>query len=409
VSVAKLNQVVAEANRIFANMGPPASMMSKLLSQAQAWCTSHLDLLGRCGVIEQPDKDLSFRRYVQRSELQLAVEDAESNIAIDVEEVIKLKSIIEKIDHWHLRVGLIVPKRSKRCGRVARSKLTLADLLALVAESTELPIDTNDDTHRLQLQLNTIDVWRKKVSSQLHLIGEGFQSLQASILSVYGIPEDFGVEYYTKSRNLEKGISSDVIVTDSSKEILDDARDDVVDGMWSSASFSGLDVFRQIKDLQEGSKDICVVTSEGELSDLLDAVATWCVRSLKYLHTPRDIFDKRHYVTFDRFLIEGKELITKWEAEDVNQLEDDARTQVSNSWGHLITGQLHRLTTLQRERELFKEWCRAANSLLSDEMRLTADNLSSLAQQSRRFPASKWLGMMSFNFPFPSSYFAFLR
>jgi hypothetical protein len=392
--VAKLDEIVAEANRIFANMGPVASMMSKLLSQAQTWTTSHRALLRRCGVIEHRGMDESLRRYVKRSELQLAVEDAESNISIDIEEAMKLKCILEKIDHWHHRVGLIAPKRSKRNGKIARSKLKLPELLALIAESTELPTDTVDDTHRLQLLLNTTEAWRQTVVAQIHLIVEGFHSLHSRLLSVYGVPEDFGIEFYTKPRNFENTISEDFDCKDSTRDIdthvLNDTNDEVVHDFVSASSCSGLDVFRQIKDLQEGSKDICVMTSEGELTDLLDAVSTWCVKSLKYLNSPREIFDKRFYVSLDRFLIEGKELLQKSEADDTHLSESDLRTQVSHSWINVVSGQLYRLTTLQSERELFKEWCRAANSLLSNEIMLTADNLSSLAEQSRRFPASKW-------------------
>ncbi|KAG7373105.1 PLU-1-like protein [Nitzschia inconspicua] len=387
VSIQKLKEMVEEAEQIYVNMGPPACKVAKILSEAKAWYMSHVGLLHRCGLIKgchANDSDSPLN--VEQTDLEQAVQDAETNVSVEIQEAANLKKILEKTIRWRRQVGLIAPKRSKRSIKNSSTKLTISDLTSLVAESTELPINTDDEVHRLQIQLSTIEAWRSQVSTQLESIVGAFQKLQSRVLSVYGEAEGFDIEFYAKSRDEDdQTVDAPSVEFVNEKDFqCEESKADLNDELRSSDS--GVELFRKIKDLQGGARDICVVTAEGELGDLLEAVATWCMASFKYLNDPKDVFNTRYFGAFDRFLTEGRDLLQMSFAEDLS--ENDIRRRVGVAWGSLVTGQLQRLHVLQRERELFKDWCRTANSILADETRLTADNILDLAEQSRRFPAT---------------------
>ena len=247
--------------------------------------------------------------------------------------------------------------------------------------------------NRLQIQLSTIEAWRSQASVDLEAIVGGFHQLQARVLSVYGEPDDFSIDFYSKSKNAEdenddpqKSSQGDAEMKDSLNT--DASNSDEDDEVLMNGSGASVEVLRQIKELQDGAKDISVITEEGELGDLLDSVATWCIRSFKYLHSPRDIFDKRYYGAYDRFLADGQSLHKKANMQQDAQ-ETDLNGRMGLAWGKLVSDQLKRLHMLKATRDAFKKWCREANSLLTDGKKMTAEKLSDLAERSRNFPAGK--------------------
>lgn len=388
MSIEKLRELSNEADQIFAILGHAASKMKKVLAESEIWYSSHSTLLRRCGLLNCDNAyENAPQCYVELCELESAVRDAESSLSVEIQEASNLRDVLERVVDWRRQVSLIAPKRSKRSGKTARSKLTLFDLMSLVERSTDIPIDTTDEVNRLQVQLSTIEAWRYQVSSELESIVDGFEKLQTRILSVYGDAESFGVDFYAKSNGADSDAATERGSIDS--DPMDSAEGDLDDGddflSWNEES--GLEVFRQIRVMQEGARDVCVTTTEGDLGDALEAVAEWLIRSMKYLASPKEIFDQRFFGAFDRFLSEGRDLLD--ETTNKNLRDSDTQEKVCDKLGIVVSGQLQRLETLQREREAFKEWCRTANLLLADEKRLSSDKLSDLARQSRRFPAGK--------------------
>jgi hypothetical protein len=389
ISIQTLRRIDKEASQIYANMGNSATKISKILAQAETWFSTYKSLLKRCRIVADVDGDSDdLHSSVEISELEHSVDEAQSSIPIDIEEALKLKGILEAVDHWRQQVAMIAPKRTKRHGK--SSRLTLSDLTQLIEDSTKLPIDTTDEVNRLQIQLSTIEAWRSQASAELETIVGGFHQLQSRVLSVYGEANDFNIDFYSKSKDkdeanndLEESIESR---SDASKLNGSESDDE---GVLMDGSGSGVEVFRQIKELQDGAKDISVSTVEGEVSDLLDAVATWCIQSFKYLHSPRDIFDKRYFGAYDRFLSDGQSLYKQAGIEQLDVQKTDLRKRICTAWGKLVSDQVQRLLSLKAEREAFKKWCREANSLLSDGKKMTAEKLSDLAQRSRNFPAGK--------------------
>ena len=300
------------------------------------------------------DNEISHNSTIGISELTSAVEDAKSNIAVDIDEAVNLKRVLESISQWREEVSQIAPKRSKRQGRGPRSKFTLDDLVSLIQQSGNFPIDTTEEVNRLQIQLNTVEEWRTEAKTQLEEIVGGFQLLHAQTRSVYGNPEEFDIDSFYNGNDPD--VSSNTSYQSGS--IQDDRDVDMQDsgtnpdgensstidmesegdGALMRGSSSGLDVLRQIKDLQDGAKDVSVITSEVELGDLLESVGNWCTRSFKYLNSPREIFDKRHYGSFDRFLTDGEDLQKKSDtAEPSNPSEpEEVGRRLGLIWGRII-------------------------------------------------------------------------
>eukprot|EP00536_Pseudo-nitzschia_multiseries_P011588 jgi/Psemu1/206266/e_gw1.404.13.1 len=125
----------------------------------------------------------------------------------------------------------------------------------------------------------------------------------------------------------------------------------------------------------------------------MDSVSKWCTKSFKYLNAPREVFDKRYFGAFDRFIVEGKDLHKISSDGCIHSngtLTNDLSNRLNRAWGCVVNDQLKRLLILKAEREKFEDWCKRASKILSDEKKLTAEKLIDLAKQSRNFPASKY-------------------
>jgi hypothetical protein len=125
------------------------------------------------------------------------------------------------------------------------------------------------------------------------------------------------------------------------------------------------------------------------MADLLESVSRWCLRSLKYLSSPREVFDKRFFGAFDRFIKEGHKLHEKAKTHAAEPDVETLGENLGSSWGDTVGDQLERLEILRSEREKFTDWCDLANQILSDEKKMTVEKLHEIAEQSRSFPAGK--------------------
>jgi hypothetical protein len=187
---------VEEANAIYVNIGNASSRMCRILVQAETWCKEYAQLLTRCNVLPASEEGLADHShfFVDITDLSKAVEAAKSEVSIDLEEAAKLRELLSKINAWRERVVLIAPKRSKRHSRAARSGYTVEDLVGLIEEAPHLPISTQEEVDRLQLQLSTVEMWRAQAVQLLEMIIPGFHQLHTFIDDVYGTPSAFSIE-----------------------------------------------------------------------------------------------------------------------------------------------------------------------------------------------------------------------
>lgn len=397
-----------QGNAIYVNLGNATSKMSRILAEAEAWYTDHLPLLRLCNLAPSSEENAqaNSKPTVTLEDFSKAADAAKADVSLDLEEAANLRRLLDKIGQWAEQASLIAPKRSKRTGKASRSKFTVDDLIRLIEDASTLPVDTTEDVNRLQMQLSNVQVWRSHASAELEKIAAGFRQLHSHVESLYGPPSEFNIDLFTKSddkavdlddeksrksvsgKNEDAGMKAqldrdeamEVETSSSSAGDLEDRSPLAVDD-----SDSDLNVFRTIKDLQEGAKDNEVTTLEGDLGDLLHNVAQWTLLSFKYLNSPRDVFDKRYFGAFDRFLKDGRSLIDKASFNDGQS--NDLSVSVCGSFRQLVSDQLERLGTLKQEREKFIEWCRMATQLLGDEKKLTKEKLDDLTKNGRHFPA----------------------
>ena len=406
LSIVKLRKIVQEESSIHANLGNSASKIARILLQAEEWYEEYQSLLVRCNL--EPSSSHLSNSNVDLSEMKKAVEFAASDISLDLEEAVELKLLLEKVEHWFDRVAIIAPMRSKRQSKVTRSTFNMDDLLSLIEESSTLPLDVQEEVKRLEVQLSTVEAWRVRASKELLQIGLGFVELQKSINTVYGDPSNFQVDSFSKEKEEDKEDGTDSYEYQSNKALSDpmeielnsqtheenDFRMDMATPNEEDKSDKSItekghsNVQRMIRDLQSSAKGNGVITTEAEIADLLESVSRWCISSLKYLSSPREIFDKRFYGAFDRFIAEGERLFGQYEDQKKKALETTYEGLAEN-WSRMVSDQLRRLDILRAEREKFIKWCELANQVLADEKKLTAEKLEDLAEKSRCFPAGK--------------------
>lgn len=377
--------------------------------QAENWYGSHLLLLEHCGILpkDHAAENTSKALFTTISEMSAAVEAAKMDVRLDLEEAMQLQEILEKTTSWNERVTLIAPRRNKRHSRGSRSKFSLKDLIGLIEEASNLPIDTNESVNRLQDQLNDVEIWRSEASKALNEILVEFSGLKSHIEDVHGEPEDYNIDQISEDYDSDEekvndprtsgkdevkdSRESDTKSDNNSEHVIESGlgvKEDVSEN--NRGSNSALTVFRLIRELKEDTKDISVNTAEGEIAEILDSVSKWCIKSFKYLSTPREVFDKRFFGAFDRFVMEGEELCALSRNSEIYSTFLDGLSQnLFGAWGVIVEEQLVRLNILKKEREKFEAWCKLASQILSDQKNLTAERLADLAKSSRNFPASK--------------------
>jgi hypothetical protein len=145
--------------------------------------------------------------------------------------------------------------------------------------------------------------------------------------------------------------------------------------------------------LLKSSKLTGIRTSEEEVTEVLEKVAKWILRSLKCINSPKEVYDKKAFRPFDEFIETGDELLAIRDNLESGMELDDAElsASLSSSWGSLLSDQLVRLKALQSHRDEFKSWSKNAQLVLSSkENRATLEALSKLAEQSYDYPDSKF-------------------
>ena len=410
LSLEKLRTIVAEASRIHANIGSASGKMSRILTQAEEWAKEYETLLVRCNIVKKEGADQQPFFYATLPQMTAAAEAAASGVSLDLDEAKELEKLVTSVKGWSDRVTNAAPKRSKRQGRGRKAKITVDDIIELIKEASDLPVDTSDDVNRLQIQLSEVQEWRAKARQELEEILNGFQKLRLVVDDMYGPPSEYSRNNDEKADTSDdEGGRNEADAKDGNssreeKETGEGARE------WETSSTAGSEhdsesltrlgsgqcnVNQLIKNYNKEAKSFGVLSGEVEAGDQLERISNWCVRSLKYLITQRDIFDKRYFGAFDRFIAEGKNLTSAPEADSTKariSLDDSAFAEKLNStWGAFVLDQLRRLEVLIADRKRFMLWCDSADAALlsAKDKRPGLEVLKDITDKSRDFPSGK--------------------
>ena len=361
VSIEELQTVVASGNAVFANLGSGAVKVSRVLSQAESWYQKHHPLFVRCklrkGIISL------YSDAVKLSDLKNAI--AECDVPIPLVEVVELQTLVDKVEDWRTRASQTNATRAS----LKRSQLlTPDDLTALIDESQLFHVDTSLEVASLQAQYDTIQEWRVRSADELKKIANAFHYLRETLT------ESFGPANIYQRRKVHDEI---VISCLDVKNCLDQ------ESILSSLSRKDGCVHSLIKYfLTSSNVSSCIVTPESELALFLEEVLCWCIQSIIYLQSQHLVFDKKHFATFDRFIMSGQTLSC---SEDMSDLADELRLEMTT----IISDQQNRLDVLVTDRSGFLAWCKKAENLFQvDDRRPNLAKIIELDLSCVEFPST---------------------
>ena len=286
--------------------------------------------------------------------------------------------------------------------------MKVEDLTTLIQEASRLPVDTEEGVQRLQLKLGSVESWQQEAGTELVKFADCFDQLRERLCLGFGNPKEFSLDQKFNEDDEEEEDDPDNLNEDGMEtEATSDQKSDpdvngppsdnmsIADSESDSESkflfdMKDVNVHRMIKELLEGARLHGVITREAEATEILESVSHWFLKSVKYLTCSRDIFDKRYFGAFDRFIKEGQEIAEKSQGSWDSTFGKESWDSLGTRWGCAVQDQLDRLLILRAEREKFIDWCNLATQILNDEKKLTLEKLESLAQQSRCFPAGKY-------------------
>jgi hypothetical protein len=415
-SIEKLRQIVNEMNAIHANIGSISKKMSKILAQAEAWYEQASSLLVRCGLLESNGPDAAGTS-VTLDEIVAAVETAEADVSIGLEEARKLEELLSKIRVWNERVEDAAPKRNKRVGKGSKyskvARYSVSDVVDLIDESKHLPIRTDEEVDRLTKQLEDARHWQREAHKELQEITNGFQGLRQAVDLVYGPPEEFYSEETRandKSSNAKSDSTAESMAHSEQKYPSTTQPEETSAELASqndSASVSGSEVDtkslsklgggggrlqKMISSLLKDARNKGVYTAEEQAAELLDKIVKWCVKSMSYIDSTDDVYDKKEFAPFDKFIEAGRELLDFREtfAKEIDSVDNTLVLDLTTSWTELVSDQLVRLQALQSHRDKFIEWTKAAEAILSGkEKRATLDEIKAIYEESNEYPYGK--------------------
>lgn len=414
LSVFELRTIVQKGNEIHANLGPGLVKLSKILSQADSWFETNRNLLIRCRLITDEYNSMPnslASKPVSLEDIQTAVHSAASEISwLDLKEALKLQELASSIEKWFYRAEIAAGYKRQTRGK--KLSFSIVDILSLISEATSLPVPTDDVVARLQHQLILIKQWQESAVKDIEAILNGFRRLRVAINETYGMPSEYkrdllgmeskemswdndevATEDFAVDSEEKKSSACDVDRDDGSGATMESDDDSLLPGLESECNIQSL-----IKNFSQDTRTTSIITPEQETALKLDSIARWCMKSVKYLENQREIFDKRFFGAFDRFISEGEELllistpifVTTKDPTAVNtQHSRELLHQLHLEWSEIVSDQLVRLRLLLSDRQEYIYWSNQTElTLSSTDRRPSLEKLKELAEKSREFPGS---------------------
>eukprot|EP00977_Amphora_coffeiformis_P002794 scaffold528_cov165-Amphora_coffeaeformis.AAC.6 len=376
ISIEQLRQIDEDAKKIPVNLGSVYATVNRFLVQAETWYDTHQMLLVHAGLECLGDASTAASSEgISLEQLKLAMDDANYGIAFDLEEVDKVSSLIKKLETWFEKVS-VVTGTGKRRIRGKRTTYTIEEIRSIIDEASELPVDTSEAVQILKDRIASVRDWQKRVTVDVDAIASAFEQMREAINSSYGIPSTYSRDINVESGRTPEadgnGTSADVEMTDAELE----------PSLQNGFSTSTID--EMIHELTKEIVSSSITTPEMELVSNVEHLSRWVARSVKYLSESDDIFDKRFFGAFDRFLSEGKDLCGCF---SVVTSKNQATCNLNQSSSQILNDQLMRMNVLMSDRDKFSFWCAQAAKILSKEdKRCTAEKLQEMKIKSDKFP-----------------------
>jgi hypothetical protein len=349
VSTIELVKLKDEGNNINADLGATMRKFDSVVEGAKTWYDQHQILLDKV----KSDK-VSFDAL---KSAELAAKD----VSVRLQEVEILQALVKRVQRFHDGASVVL-------GDKRGTITTLDDLESLRDDALNQPVDLSVINSRLSVKLEEIKNWKESARAACESISISVLCLRDILEKKFGSADEFQRDHTDKD-----------VKSDDSSDLAEDELD--LDAPMSPES-SGLEEIRiLIREFHRGAKDLLVSTQETRFADLLYQFNQWIAKSLKYIQSQREIFDKRFFGAFDRFLAQGQELAKQFLG------EAKCDTPAAESCNYIVSDQMKRFRRLLGDRNAFVSLCQLAKQAISGSDRQpTLEQIVKLSNESENFP-----------------------
>ncbi|GAX11534.1 hypothetical protein FisN_22Lh226 [Fistulifera solaris] len=348
-SLEDLRVLARDAETIPANLGTASSQLNKVLNQAEDWYKQNEPLIRCC-----QNGDI-----VDVIELRAAVESANGDLMVELDEVLHLQRVLDQVSDWMNKASIV--SGGKRKGK--KFSISIDELEELIKQADLLPVNTSDEVDMLLKEIDISRKWQTVASESLMTIARRFDEFRLDLLQRYGSPELYDRKKIADVNGTMKGHDS-------------------------AAFRDPVDLQLLVEEFHKDAVNMVVATPESTLAPTLEAIGRWCIRSQKYLESQRDVFDKRFFGAFDRFITEGKSFCDCSTEHNPSSVATDAIGIVKSAFSSVVRDQLERLSFLSKDREDFIRWSKTAEAAISSGEKKTAlEKLKDISLMGAVFPS----------------------
>jgi hypothetical protein len=371
-----------------------------MFSQADEWITKYYPLMARCGIkcsytpSDAESVAVESTKPLKIEELSAAVADADSDLSVDLEEVVKMRKILEQNQNWIDQanaIGTMTDTRKK--GKQA--KYTMEDISNLIKESSSMIVDVADELEHLKLEQSIMVSWRLQAQQTIREIITEFNTFRKE-------RADACTEV-TETNNFASDMSPGEDLTQSVYRIVPgsmttrhiDSRRGIINSSPSGsetpayAEIGGKHLFSLVSSYVRSVKSLNVITPEGGVADELNDVAAWLTKTFRLMNNPSDIYDRKNYSKLDK-AIESGQILVDFNNLVALEIPEDVKLvgELRQSWAAAVEDDIGCLLDLQIQRDKFVEWCeKAAGIISSTDKKMSIDDLIELEKQGASFPS----------------------
>ena len=391
-----MKEIIDEADKIPCNLGNPYTKISRIHNEASEWMEENDNLLKRCGIVGNLPESSSEHKPVSIEEVNVAVESANNDISVDLEEAKSLEEMASKSQSWFDQVADVAPvKRSKRVvGKKHDStKASVQTVLSLIEKATNIPMDTTESVERLKMLLNEVQAWRLETQQSL-------KDFNTSLKQVSSSRKDL---HRSNSQNSTTGdmdigskapenIKDDGTLDEEKKETLE-----LSDSLTPEEKTKD-DIFRIFENISNTLSLVSILTFEEELIKNLASFMKWWKEACDVVDSHEQIFsDKRWKKDLGSLIQQGPKMqkiidkssfnLSDSEVEEMKILEE---TQYGITC--ITTEEISRLEILRVKCDEYYKWCeKVTESYIECDKRVPLEVLTNLALECEIYPSSKFL------------------
>ena len=390
-----MKEIVDEANKIPCNLGNPFTKISRIHNEALEWMKENDNLLKRCGIVGNLPESNSEQKPVSIEEVNAAVESANSDLSVDLEEAKNLEEMASKSQSWFDQVDDVAPvKRSKRVvgKKNNTTKASVQTVLSLIDKATDIPMDTTESVERLKVLLNEVQAWRLETQQSLKDLNTSLKQVSSSRKELH----------QSKSQNSTMGdmdidtkppesITADGTLDDEKKET-----SELSDSLMFEEKTKD-DIFRAFENISNTLSLVSILTFEEDLIKKLASFMKWWQKACDVVDSHEQIFsDKRWKKDLGVLIQQGPKMenmidkssfnLSDSEVEEIKMLQE-----TQNGIACITEEEISRLEILRVKCDEYYKWCeKVTESYIECDKRVPLEVLTNLAQECEVYPSSKF-------------------